>query len=46
MKNLFFTIIFFISGCTLAQKVKVLDQQTGKIVKNTNPKTATVVKKT
>jgi len=36
MKNLFFTIIFFISGFTLAQKVKVLDQQTGKIVKNTS----------
>ena len=35
MKNLFFTIIFFISGFMLAQKVKVLDQQTGKIVKNT-----------
>ena len=36
MKNLFFTIIFLISGFTLAQKVKVLDQQTGKIVKNTS----------
>ena len=36
MKNLFFTIILFISGITLAQKVKVLDQQTGKIIKNTS----------
>lgn len=36
MKNLFFTIILFLSGVTLAQKVKVLDQQTGKIIKNTS----------
>jgi len=36
MRNLFFTIILFISGITLAQKVKVLDQQTGKIIKNTS----------
>jgi hemoglobin/transferrin/lactoferrin receptor protein len=36
MKNLFFTIILFLSGITLAQKVKVLDQQTGKIIKNTS----------
>ena len=36
MKNLFFTIILFLSGVTFAQKVKVLDQQTGKIIKNTS----------
>jgi len=36
MKNLVFTIILFLSGVTLAQKVKVLDQQTGKIIKNTS----------
>ena len=36
MKYLFFTIIFLISGLMLAQKVKVLDQQTGKIIKNTS----------
>jgi hemoglobin/transferrin/lactoferrin receptor protein len=34
MKNLFFTIVFFISSFIFSQKVKVLDQQTGKIVKN------------
>ena len=34
MKKLFFTIVLFITGFTFAQKVKVLDQQTGKIVKN------------
>ena len=36
MKNLFFTIILFLSGVAFAQKVKVLDQQTGKIIKNTS----------
>jgi hemoglobin/transferrin/lactoferrin receptor protein len=34
MKNLLFTIVFFISSFIFSQKVKVLDQQTGKIVKN------------
>ena len=34
MKNLFFTIVFLISGFTFSQKVKVLDMQTGKIIKN------------
>lgn len=34
MKKLFFTIVLFITGFTFSQKVKVLDQQTGKIVKN------------
>ena len=34
MKNLIFTIVFFISGFTFSQQVKVLDQQTGKVVKN------------
>lgn len=34
MKNLFFTIVFLISSFTFSQKVKVLDQQTGKIIKN------------
>lgn len=34
MKNLFFTIVFLISGITFSQSVKVIDIQTGKIVKN------------
>jgi hemoglobin/transferrin/lactoferrin receptor protein len=34
MKHLLFTIVFFISSFIFSQKVKVLDQQTGKIVKN------------
>jgi hemoglobin/transferrin/lactoferrin receptor protein len=34
MKNLLFTIVFFISSFIFSQKVKVLDYQTGKIVKN------------
>jgi hemoglobin/transferrin/lactoferrin receptor protein len=34
MRYLLFTIIFFITGVTFSQKVKVLDQQTGKIIKN------------
>lgn len=34
MKNLFFAIFFFICGFTFSQKVKLLDRQTGKIVKN------------
>jgi hemoglobin/transferrin/lactoferrin receptor protein len=34
MRYLLFTIIFFLNGVTFSQKVKVLDQQTGKIIKN------------
>jgi hemoglobin/transferrin/lactoferrin receptor protein len=34
MKNLFLTIIFLIGGHVFSQKVKVLDKQTGKIIKN------------
>jgi hemoglobin/transferrin/lactoferrin receptor protein len=34
MKHLLFTIVFFISSFIFSQKVRVLDHQTGKIVKN------------
>ncbi len=34
MKYLFFVFVFFICGISLAQKIKVLDKETGKIVKN------------
>ncbi|MFK8058750.1 MAG: TonB-dependent receptor [Polaribacter sp.] len=34
MKYIVFTIVFFMSAVTFSQKVKVLDKQTGKIVKN------------
>ncbi|AUC85547.1 TonB-dependent receptor [Polaribacter sp. ALD11] len=34
MKNLLFTIVFLVSGFTFSQKIKVIDQQTGKIIKN------------
>ena len=34
MKNLFFVFICLISAISFAQKVKVLDQETGKGVKN------------
>jgi hemoglobin/transferrin/lactoferrin receptor protein len=34
MKNLLFTIVFFTSCFLFSQKVKVLDKQTGKVVKN------------
>ncbi|QTD36612.1 TonB-dependent receptor [Polaribacter batillariae] len=34
MRNLFFTIVLLMSGATFSQSVKVLDKETGKIVKN------------
>jgi hemoglobin/transferrin/lactoferrin receptor protein len=34
MKNLLFTVVFFTSCFIFSQKVKVLDKQTGKVVKN------------
>lgn len=34
MKKFLLTIVFFVAGITYAQEVKVLDKQTGKIVKN------------
>jgi hemoglobin/transferrin/lactoferrin receptor protein len=34
MKYLFFTLVFFVNCVIFAQKVKVLDKETGKIVKN------------
>ncbi|WP_299670659.1 TonB-dependent siderophore receptor [uncultured Polaribacter sp.] len=34
MKYLFFTILFLISSIAFSQKVKVLDKQTGKVVRN------------
>mgnify|MGYP005658277983 CR=1 FL=1 len=34
MKNFFFVCIFFVSTISFAQNVKVLDKETGKVVRN------------
>ena len=36
MKYFVFVFVFLISGISFAQKIKVLDKETGKIVKNVN----------
>ncbi|PWG05637.1 TonB-dependent receptor [Polaribacter aquimarinus] len=36
MKYIIFVLIFLICGVTFSQKIKVLDQKTGKVVKNVN----------